>query len=73
VDENDNGGRTAKLNPGSARARVRPVTELSPTTAAAREVADGDWLAISALHGRVRARAKLNAHLTEGVLAAPHS
>lgn len=49
-----------------------PVAELSPGTAAARGIDNGDWLAITTPRGRVRARAQLNAKLAEGVVAARH-
>jgi Molydopterin dinucleotide binding domain len=32
----------------------------------------GDWLAIATPHGRVRARARLNASLADGIVAARH-
>jgi anaerobic selenocysteine-containing dehydrogenase len=49
-----------------------PVAELSPATAAARGIGEGDWLAIATPHGRVRARAQLNARLADGIVAARH-
>jgi anaerobic selenocysteine-containing dehydrogenase len=47
-----------------------PVAEISPLTAAARDIGDGDWLAITT--PRVRARARLNASLADGIVAARH-
>ena len=49
-----------------------PVAEISPLTAAARDICDGDWLAITTPRGRVRARARLNASLADGIVAARH-
>jgi anaerobic selenocysteine-containing dehydrogenase len=49
-----------------------PVAELSPGTAAARGIGEGDWLAITTPHGRSRARAQLNATLADGSVAARH-
>jgi anaerobic selenocysteine-containing dehydrogenase len=49
-----------------------PVAELSPATAAARGIGEGDWLAIATPRGRVRARAQLNAALADGIVAARH-
>ncbi|HJY51507.1 MAG TPA: molybdopterin dinucleotide binding domain-containing protein, partial [Stellaceae bacterium] len=49
-----------------------PVAEISPLTAAARDIGDGDWLAITTPRGRVRARARLNASLADGIVAARH-
>jgi len=49
-----------------------PVAELSPATAAARGVGEGDWLAIATPRGRVRARARFNATLADGIVAARH-
>jgi anaerobic selenocysteine-containing dehydrogenase len=49
-----------------------PVAELSRETAASRGVGDGDWLVITTPHGRVRARARLNTKLADGIVAAQH-
>jgi len=49
-----------------------PVAELSPGTAAARGIGEGDWLAIETPRGRVRARAQLNRMLADGIVAARH-
>lgn len=54
------------------RLQPDPVAELSPGTAAARGIGDGDWLAITTPHGRLRARAQLNAALADGIVAAQH-
>jgi anaerobic selenocysteine-containing dehydrogenase len=49
-----------------------PMAELSPGTAAARAIGEGDWLAITTPRGRVRARAHLNTTLADGIVAARH-
>ena len=49
-----------------------PVAELSPATAAARGIGEGEWLTIVTPRGRVRARAQLNAALADGIVAARH-
>ena len=49
-----------------------PLVELHPRAAAARRIADGDWVEITTPHGGLRARAKLQPHLDEGVVAAQH-
>lgn len=49
-----------------------PVAELSPGTAAAYGIGNGDWLAIATPRSRVRARAQFNATLADGIVAARH-
>ena len=49
-----------------------PVAELSRGTAASRGVGEGDWVVIVTPHGRVRARARLNSTLADGIIAAQH-
>jgi len=49
-----------------------PIAELSPGTATSHRVGEGDWLAITTPKGRVRARARLNTTLADGVVAARH-
>jgi anaerobic selenocysteine-containing dehydrogenase len=49
-----------------------PVAELSCFTAASAGIGDGDWLAIATPRGRVRARARLNPTLADGIVAAQH-
>jgi anaerobic selenocysteine-containing dehydrogenase len=49
-----------------------PVAELSRETAASRGIREGDWLVIMTPHGRVRARARLNPTLADGIVAAQH-
>jgi anaerobic selenocysteine-containing dehydrogenase len=58
--------------PRLSRLEPDPVAELSPATAAARDIGEGDWLAIATPRGRVRARARLNAMLADGIVAARH-
>ena len=49
-----------------------PIVEINPATAAAREIAHGDWVDIVTPVGRVRARARLVASLADGVVGAQH-
>jgi anaerobic selenocysteine-containing dehydrogenase len=49
-----------------------PEVELHPDTAAARGLADGDWVEITTPKGSVRARAAFNASLDPGVVCAQH-
>jgi anaerobic selenocysteine-containing dehydrogenase len=49
-----------------------PVAELSRGTAASRGIGEGDWVAITTPHGRVRARAQFNSTLADGIVAARH-
>jgi anaerobic selenocysteine-containing dehydrogenase len=49
-----------------------PVAEISPATASARNIRDGEWVSIATPRGRVKARAKLNLHLADGIVAARH-
>jgi anaerobic selenocysteine-containing dehydrogenase len=49
-----------------------PQVEVHPETAAAREIAAGDWVRISTPSGSVRARAKLNANLAPNVVVGQH-
>lgn len=49
-----------------------PIAELSPSTAIIHRVDEGDWLAITTPQGRVRARARLNTTLADGIVAARH-
>jgi len=50
-----------------------PVAELSRETAASRAIRNGDWLVITTPHGRVRARARVNATLAHDIVAAQHA
>ncbi|MEJ0070721.1 MAG: molybdopterin-dependent oxidoreductase [Pseudomonadota bacterium] len=49
-----------------------PLVEIHPTTAAARAIADADWVTIETPHGQIRARAKLRASLDPRVVAGQH-
>lgn len=49
-----------------------PVIELHPSAAAARAIREGDWVSIETPHGRLRAKARLQPHLQEQVVAAQH-
>ena len=57
--------RLRKLQP-------HPRVEMHPDTAAARAIADGDWVDIETPHGRARARASLKPALAPDVVAAQH-
>ena len=57
----------------SLRKRARyPEIELHPAAAQARNIAEGDWVAIETAEGRVRARARLNADLDPRVVVGEH-
>ncbi|MCA1693957.1 MAG: molybdopterin oxidoreductase, partial [Actinobacteria bacterium] len=49
-----------------------PEVELHPDTAAARGIAEGDWVEIETPMGSVRARASFNATLAPGVVCGQH-
>ena len=49
-----------------------PVVELHPAAAAARRIADGDWVRLATPHGALRLRARLQPSLAEHVVAAQH-
>ncbi len=49
-----------------------PIAEMSPATADARGIGDGDWIVIATPRGRVRARARFNGTLGDGIVAAQH-
>ena len=49
-----------------------PKVEMHPDTAAARAIADGDWVAVETPTGRLRARASLKPALAPDVIAAQH-
>ena len=60
-------------NVAALRRLVRdPVVELHPRAAAARQIAEGDWVELATPHGTLRARARLQASLDECVVAAQH-
>ncbi len=54
------------------RAAPDPEVELHPDTARQRGIAAGDWVHLATPHGRVRARAKLNASLDPQVVCGQH-
>lgn len=57
----------------SLRRRVRdPLLEIHPETAAARGIADGDWVKVETPDGCARARAALNPHLDPQVVVGQH-
>jgi anaerobic selenocysteine-containing dehydrogenase len=58
--------------PRLRRALPHPIVEMSPATAAARGIDEGDWVAIVTPTGRVRARARLVTTLADGVVGAQH-
>jgi anaerobic selenocysteine-containing dehydrogenase len=49
-----------------------PIAEMSPATADARGIGNGDWIVIATPRGRVRARARFNGTLGDGIVAAQH-
>jgi anaerobic selenocysteine-containing dehydrogenase len=49
-----------------------PTVELHPDTAAARGIAEGDWVEIRTPHATVRARADFNESLAPGVVSGQH-
>jgi anaerobic selenocysteine-containing dehydrogenase len=49
-----------------------PEVELHPDTAGARGITAGDWVQIATPHGRVRARARLNADLHPDIICGQH-
>ena len=49
-----------------------PLIEVHPQTASARGIAEADWVAIETPHGRIRARARLNARIDPRVVSAQH-
>ncbi len=49
-----------------------PLAELHPDAAAARGVAEGDWIAIETPHGQFRARARLRGGIDTRVVVAQH-
>ena len=49
-----------------------PIAEISPLTAATRNIGEDDWLTITTPRGRVQARAHLNRSLADGIVAARH-
>ena len=54
------------------RRAMHPEIELHPDTARARGIAEGDWVSIETLEGRVRARARFNDALDARVVVGQH-
>ena len=49
--------------PSLRRLMPYPIVEMHPETAAARDIAEGDWVSVRTRMGRMRARARLDRHL----------
>lgn len=49
--------------PSLRRLMPNPIVELHPVTAAARGIAEGDWVSVTTRMGQMRARARLDRHL----------
>ena len=58
--------------PALRRKAPDPLLEIHPKTAQARGIAEGDWLRIETPAGALRARARLNAQLSESVVCGQH-
>jgi anaerobic selenocysteine-containing dehydrogenase len=58
--------------PSLRKRALGPEVELHPTTAEARDIANGDWVSIETPEGRVRARARLNDSLDPRVVVGEH-
>ena len=58
--------------PSLRRREPDPVVEIHPETAAARRIADGDWVRLTTPDGAVRARAAFSPHLDPRVVSATH-
>jgi anaerobic selenocysteine-containing dehydrogenase len=58
--------------PGLRRLVRDPQVEIHPSAAAARDVANGDWVVIETPDGRVRARARFNESLDPRVVSGQH-
>jgi len=58
--------------PRPRRLAPDPIAEMSPGTASARGIGEGDWIIIATPRGRVRARAHFNTTLSDGIVAAQH-
>ena len=58
--------------PSLRRREPDPIVEIHPETAAARRIADGDWVRLATPEGAVRARAALRPNLDPRVVSATH-
>jgi anaerobic selenocysteine-containing dehydrogenase len=58
--------------PRLRRLLPHPSIELHPRAAAARGIAEGDWIRVETPHGQMRGRARLHAKLDPRVVAAQH-
>ncbi len=56
--------------PSLRRHEPDPLVEIHPETAAARGIADGDWLHLTTPHGQIRARARFRPQLDRRVVSA---
>jgi anaerobic selenocysteine-containing dehydrogenase len=54
------------------KAHPYPLAEIHPRTAAAHDIADGDWMWIETRRGRMKQRAKVTAAVDPRVIAAQH-
>jgi anaerobic selenocysteine-containing dehydrogenase len=58
--------------PSLRRRMPEPLVELHPETAAARGIRDGDWVEVATSMGSMRARARLDRHLSPEVVCAQY-
>ncbi len=58
--------------PALRRRMPEPLVELHPDTAAARGIAEGDWVQVATRLGAMRARARLDAHLAPDVVCSQY-
>lgn len=61
-----------RAQPALRRVEPDPLVEINPETAAEREIAEGDWIALITPHGRMRARARFANKLHPRVVSAVH-
>ena len=65
-------GSQGRAIPALRRIEPEPRVELHPSTAAARRIQDGDWVALLTPHGGVRVKAKFSPNLHANVVVATH-
>ncbi|MFA7282130.1 MAG: molybdopterin dinucleotide binding domain-containing protein [Sterolibacterium sp.] len=65
---NSEGRQLAKLR----RLQPDPITEMHPETAAKLDIAEGDWIWIETLRGRIKQRAKLIGGMDPRVVSSQH-